>query len=192
MSVAIQPDKKYTYADYLKWSDDRRWEIIEGTPYSMTPAPERIHQKISGILFNAIFNFLAGKGCEVYAAPFDVRLTEKGTSDRMIDTVVQPDISVICDKNKLDDRGCIGAPDCIIEILSPSTSYKDETTKLKIYEKSGVREYWIVNTELATIMLYSLSGTQYGKPAFFHREDVIRSRVLKGFSLKLQEVFHLD
>lgn len=132
-NLAIKPEQKYTYADYKTWNDDERWEIIEGVPYKMdfsdkynfkcmSPAPMRVHQKISGNLFRKIGNHLEGKPCQVYAAPFDVRFLDyEDQSDEAIETVVQPDIIVVCDEKKLTDYGCKGVPDIVIEILSPST-----------------------------------------------------------------------
>lgn len=122
----IAPDeKRYTYGDYLTWPDEERWELIEGVPYDMTPAPSTNHQRILGELFRQISTFLLDRDCEVFIAPFDVRLPEGDEADEQIITVVQPDIAVICDPAKIDRRGCRKAPDFIIEILSPSTAAKD-------------------------------------------------------------------
>ena len=135
-------EARYTYADYMAWEDGERWEIIEGVPYLMSPAPTWVHQGISGELFLQIATFLKGKPCKVYAAPFDVRLFP--ADDDSDDTVVQPDIVVVCDRSKLDRSGCRGAPDMLVEILSPSTARHDQLVKLQLYKKAGVREYWIV------------------------------------------------
>lgn len=143
----LDPNGTYTYADYVKWTFEERLELIKGKIFNMSPAPTRRHQKISGKLFTPISNFLDGKPCEVYSAPFDVRLTPlkgKKRKDNQIYTVVQPDICVICDIDKLDDRGCIGAPDLIIEILSPGNTKKEMSDKFQVYEENGVREYWLV------------------------------------------------
>jgi len=116
----LQYKLSYTYAEYLSW-DEGRWELIDGEVWDMTPAPSRAHQDVSGALFNALYEFFKKRDCSVYAAPFDVRLSNlDAAEDYAIATVVQPDISVICDREKLDDRGCLGAPDLIVEILSPS------------------------------------------------------------------------
>ena len=115
----------YTYGDYLSWPDEERWELIDGIPHSMSPAPSRVHQEISMELARQIANHLIGKNCRVYAAPFDVRLPKGGEKDEQIETVVQPDLVVVCDESKLDERGCKGPPDLIIEILSPHTAAKD-------------------------------------------------------------------
>ena len=124
-------DKKYSYADYLTWSDDERWELIDGVPYNMSPAPILDHQRISGELFRQIANYLIDKTCEVFAAPVDVRFSKsKMKNDKEIFDVVQPDIIVVCDKDKIeDDRSCPGAPDIVMEILSPSTASRDVIKK---------------------------------------------------------------
>jgi len=131
MPLALKNNnERWTYADYLTWPDDERWEIIDGVAYAMSPSPGKRHQELFGELFRQIANFLKGKSCKVFAAPFDVRLSDISTaSDNYAETVVQPDIFVVCDKNKLDERGCKGAPDLIIEISSPSTGKNDLTIK---------------------------------------------------------------
>ena len=188
--LAKKLDKKFNYADYLTWPDDEKWEIIKGIPYDMSPAPAREHQRISAIIFAKIYNFLAGKKCEAYFAPFDVRLVEsKDEADEEIETVVQPDIVVICDQNKLDKQGCLGAPDVAVEIISPSTSYKDQTEKLRLYERYGVREYWIVNPDAKYIMVYRLEGVRYGKPEYLTESDILESRALEGLKIDLSEVW---
>ncbi len=204
---------KYTYADYLSWPDEERWEIIEGVPYpldfssefpdiqgeklvyNMSPAPGKKHQEILGIIFNELYNNLKGKKCSVFTSPFDVRFPDKAKdsetpqSDELTYTVVQPDLLVVCNREKLDDKGCKGAPDICVEILSPSTSYKDETEKFRLYEKNGVREYWIVNPSLETIAVYTLESSEYGNPVIFKKRDILRSSVLEGLELELARVF---
>ena len=143
--------KEFTYKDYLSWTDDERWEIIDGSPYSMSPAPSRKHQAISRELERQIANFLLNKSCEVFDAPFDVRLSEEGESNEETSTIVQPDIIVVCDENKLDDNGCIGAPDIVIEIISPATAVKDKKIKFSLYERRGVKEYRLVEPADNTI-----------------------------------------
>jgi Uma2 family endonuclease len=144
-NVVFAAEERYTYGDYLNWPDEERWEIIEGVPVSMSPAPVRIHQKILTEILVQLHDRLTTSDCEVYPAPFDVRLPEKDEADEEIMTVVQPDIAVICDAEKLDDKGCRGAPDFIIEIISPSTASHDQIKKVALYEQHGVREYWIVH-----------------------------------------------
>lgn len=151
-------NRKYSYADYLTWKFQDFVEIIRGKIYKMSPAPTRYHQDISREIERPISNYLYKKTCKVYSAPFDVRIPmndEEG--EDAIYTVVQPDICVICDPKKLDDRGCIGAPDMIVEIISPSTAKKDLNEKLDLYESSGVREYWIVFPKERFIMVHLLN-----------------------------------
>jgi Uma2 family endonuclease len=188
------PLKKYdvfTYADYLKWPESERWELIEGVPYDMTPAPSRYHQEISGNLFFEIKKFLKNKECKIYTAPFDVRLPEENQTDEETMTIVQPDISIICDPAKLDDKGCKGAPDFIVEIVSPLTVKKDMKVKLLLYEKHGVPGYWVVHPEENIVMVHKLNeDRQYGRAEVFSREDKIELK-LKDTSLEidLESVF---
>lgn len=188
--LAKDLNKKYTYADYLTWDDEERWELIQGVPFCMTPAPLANHQHISGEIFGNIWSFLKNKPCRVFAAPFDVRLVDDViTDDRSIETVVQPDISVICDEKKIDRKGCLGPPDIVIEILSPSTAYRDETDKLMLYEKYGVKEYWVVNPDARYVMVYILSGSTYNKPAYYTQNEILKSHVLQEFTLDLSGIW---
>lgn len=183
-------DEKLRYANYLSWPDDERWEIIEGVAYDMSPAPSTEHQGISFKLSGILYAFLKDKKRKAFAAPFDVRLAEtKDEPDEEIKTVVQPDIVVVCDQDKLDKRGCLGAPDITIEILSPSTSYKDQTEKLLLYEKHGIKEYWIVNPDAKYVMIYRFEGVKYGKPEYLTENDILESRVLEGLKIDLSEVW---
>jgi Uma2 family endonuclease len=190
MPLAKKLEKKYTYRDYLKWPDDLRCEIINGEIYDMTPAPGRQHQKISMKITGQFWDYLRDKTCEIYAAPFDVRLPEGKEKDDNIQTVVQPDIVIICDKKKLDDKGCIGAPDLIVEIISPSTASKDLKIKLQLYEKHGVKEYWLVHPEEKTVMVFKQGRKrEYKKPDVYSNDDKIKVGVLKGLVIDLGEVF---
>ncbi|MDA3939387.1 MAG: Uma2 family endonuclease [Spirochaetia bacterium] len=188
------PDKrengKFNYDIYQNWPETERWELIEGEAFDMSPAPNTNHQRISMTISGEIYNYLKGQSCESFSAPFDVRLSEmENPEEQDIETVVQPDIVVVCDRSKIDERGCIGAPDIVIEILSPSTGYKDETSKLALYEKYGVKEYWIVNPEAEYIMIYHLEGKKYSKPDYLRKEDFLESIVLKGLKINLQDIF---
>ncbi|MDR2608089.1 MAG: Uma2 family endonuclease, partial [Treponema sp.] len=148
----------YTYADYLEWDENERYEIIDGEAY-MPATPSRIHQETSGNFYYALRSFLEGKSCKVYAAPFSVRLfPEEDGSD---DTVVEPDITVVCDLSKLDNRGCNGAPDFIIEIISLTTARYDRIVKFNKYREAGVREYCIVDPEEKIVLSYLLQDVQY-------------------------------
>jgi Uncharacterized protein conserved in cyanobacteria len=188
--AAIEKGQRYTYVDYMKWNDEQRWELIEGFAVNMTPSPSRLHQKILGDLHNQFYNYLKGKPCEVYGAPFDVRFPGVNEGDEDIDTVLQPDLSVICDPGKLDDRGCKGAPDLVIEVLSPETAKRDLTVKLSTYEKSGVREYWVVHPGDKTVMIFSLSETgEYGKPKVYAEKDEIPVNLFQDLVIYLGSVF---
>jgi len=154
----------HTYADYAGWPDDTRYELIDGIAYAMAPAPTRRHQELAGEIFRQIANALKGSPCRPYIAPFDVRLPHADEVDDEVDTVVQPDISVICDQSKLDDRGCRGAPDWIIEVLSPSTAGHDQIIKRALYERVGVREFWVVHPVDRVVTAYLLENGVYGKP----------------------------
>ena len=171
MELILDINKRYTYADYLTWADDKMRELIDGFIRKMSPAPGSIHQEINGILVAQLYRLIKkNKGkCKVYPAPFDVRLPKNGeTEDHQIYTVVQPDICVVCDLTKIDKRGCIGAPDLIVEIQSASTSKFDLNEKFFLYEASGVREYWVVFPFEECIEVFLLQpngkydkGTQY-------------------------------
>lgn len=179
----------YSYADYLTWPEDERWELINGVPYNMTPAPTPKHQEILGEIFRLLANWLKGKKCKAYMAPFDVRLVESETIDSMIDKVVQPDITVVCDPQKIDGRGCLGIPDMIIEILSPSTFKKDLGIKLALYESSGVQEYWVVHPMDETVLVFQIQNGQYGKPTVYSAPDMIPVGLFQGFVIPLESVF---
>lgn len=138
-------NKRYSYADYFGWVDDVRRELIDGFIKMMSPAPARKHQGIVSNIGRHFGNYLHKKPCKVYFSPFDVRLPKNGEKeDKKLFTVVQPDICIICDPSKLDDRGCLGAPDLIVEIVSPSSLHHDTVIKHKVYEDAGVKEYWII------------------------------------------------
>ena len=181
----------YTYADYLQFPDDIRSEIIDGVIYDMAPAPKPMHQKISVTLSSKIFQFLEGKKCEIYPAPFDVRLSGKD-NDYEIKNVVQPDISVICDTSKIDDKGCTGAPDWIIEILSPATASKDMKEKFKLYEKYGVKEYWIIEPEDKIVMIFILKDGKYQRGIHYDAYDYVSPSMFSDLSIDLAEVFGVE
>ncbi len=180
----------YTYGDYLTWSDGQRYELIAGKVYLMTPAPTRIHQKVSGELFRQTANYLLDKDCEAYDAPFDVRLPAGEEKDEDIMTVVQPDILVVCDEEKLDEKGCRGAPDLIIEIISSSSGERDRKIKKDLYEKNGVKEYWLIDYKEKTVEIYLLTeGNEYGRPAVYLKKDKIPVGILSGLEINLSYVF---
>ncbi|MFM9945068.1 MAG: Uma2 family endonuclease [Bacteroidia bacterium] len=180
---------KYSYADYLTWSMDEMVELIKGRVFKMSPAPRRIHQEISQILSNKIFNYLQGHRCKVYSAPFDVRLPVASKKNEEIFTVVQPDICVICDLSKLDDAGCIGAPDIVIEILSKGNNKKELQNKYEVYEESGVKEYWIIQPEDENMTIYTLVDGKYIPSRLLTSGDKVATSILPEFVLNLEELF---
>ena len=181
MPLAKKIKTRFTYKDYLSWPEEERYEIIEGEAYSMTPAPGREHQKICMELILQFGNFLRDKPCELYTAPFDVRLKSGKEKEDNISTVVQPDISVICDKKKLDDKGCLGAPDLIIEIISPSTASRDFKEKLDLYDKHGVKEYWIVDPATKIVMVFKQdSKKNMENPMFIQMMIKLRLEFLRA------------
>lgn len=182
-------NRRYTFADVLTWDEDDRIEIINGEAFMMAPPTVR-HQRISREIFRQFANYLEGKKCEVFAAPFGVRLFEKeGDSPEDVDTMVEPDLSVICDHSKLDDHGCKGAPDLVIEILSPSTRRHDRLVKLDLYQRAGVREYWIVDPENKSVQVFTQDGGFFKIREDYGQEDVARVNVLEGCFIDLSKVF---
>jgi Uma2 family endonuclease len=179
----------YTYADYLKFSFDEMVEIIRGKLVKMSPGPSSVHQQISMALSTEIFNFLRNKECKTFTAPFDVVLPVEGKSFEASDRVVQPDICVICDPSKIREQGCFGAPDWIIEILSPHTAKKDLQDKFSLYEESGVGEYWIVEPRNQTVEVFVLVKNNYQRVQTYVHEDVVSSSTLKGLNVSLGQVF---
>jgi Uma2 family endonuclease len=180
----------YSYADYLTWQFDEVVELIKGKIFKKAAAaPKRIHQRISIKLATKFYTFLEGKICQVYEAPFDVRFADGILDDRKIKNVVQPDICVICDLDKLDDRGCLGAPDLIVEILSPSNNETELRYKFDLYESQGVKEYWIVSPENQTFTINTLIDQRYVTSRMMTSGDVVESAVIKGFSLDLKAFF---
>jgi len=183
----------YTYADYLTWQWGEMTELIRGKIFKMSPAPGSLHQRVSGEIFRQIANSLRGKLCQVFSAPFDVRLpiSSKRKNDKEIITVVQPDLCVVCDPLKIDDRGCIGAPDWIVEILSPHSSSKDLREKFDVYEEAGVKEYWVVHPQEQTLLIYMLdqNGKYTGIRKPHVRTDEVSPLTLPGLTIRLEEVF---
>lgn len=183
-------NKKYTYADYLTWKFQERVELLKGYISKMSPAPNLEHQRISGDIFGELYIYLKGKSCQVFSAPFDVRLPvslKKGKTD----TVVQPDITVVCDSNILDKQGCNGSPDLVMEVLSPGNSKKEMRDKFNIYQEAKISEYWLIYPLDKSVIVYTLNeeGKYIGSRPYTE-DDLIASDVLKGFSLDLSIVFN--
>ena len=187
----LDPNKQYSYADYLTWQFDERVELIRGWISRMSPAPLRIHQRISTRITVQIGSYLKNKRCEVYTAPFDVRLTNKRKklSDKSIFSVVQPDISVICDMEKLDDKGCIGAPEWIIEILSPGNARKEMKEKFSLYEENGVKEYWVISPIYEMVQVFDLINEKFVLRNNYVKEDMIPVGIFEGFSIDSNSMF---
>jgi len=176
---ALKAGEKFTLDQWRTWPEGERWELIGGIAYAMSPAPRVPHQRMSRSLSSALDVFLEGKDCEPFYAPVDVFLTEGDPESS--DTVVQPDVLVVCDPDKIQDDGIHGAPDFVVEVLSDSTAYKDMTAKKQLYERSGVREYWIVNPESNSVFPYVLSGGRYGPTTEILKGEPVKSSVLTGF-----------
>lgn len=178
--------KSYTYADYLTWQFQERVELILGKIFMMSPAPSSRHQYVISVIQGTIFNYLKGKSCRVFPSPFDVILQLNGDSN----TVIQPDVTVVCDPSKLTEKGCTGAPDLVVEVLSKSSVARDLHEKYNICEQAGIKEYWIVHPTEKTLMVFYLNEEgKYVPTKPLTTGDVVQSKVLPGLSLDLNEVF---
>ena len=185
-------NKTYSYADYLTLMFQYRLELFKGKIVAMSPAPNRYHQIVSGNLHGIMWNEFKNHNCNLYAAPFDVRLLNKNksTANKDVFTVVQPDLCVICDENKLDDKGAIGAPDLVIEILSPGNSKKEMKYKYDLYEEAGVLEYWIVNPADKTILIFALQNGLFVGQHPLIEEDKINSLLFPDLDFELDQIFN--
>ena len=188
-SKAEEPDIEgyYSYEDYLKWSFEGMVELINGKIFKMAPAPSTKHQFLSGNLFGMLWNYLKGKPCQLVSAPFDVRLS-KFKEDKLVNSVVQPDLCIICDPTKIDERGCNGAPDMIVEILSPSTALRDLDLKFKLYEENAVKEYWIVQPNDQTVSVFDLIESKFVLRGIYHSRKIVEVKTI-ALEIDLNEVF---
>ncbi len=159
MGHARPAQRHYTYADYLEWPEEERFELIDGVAYAMAPAPTRTHQLVTGELYRQLANALKGGPCQVFVAPFDVRLPHGDEADAQVDTVLQPDVLVVCDAARVDERGVRGAPDWVAEVLSPATAARDQTVKLAAYECAGVPEVWLLHPTDRVLSIYRLQAS---------------------------------
>jgi len=194
MELSLDINKRYTYADYLTWADDKMRELLDGFVRLMLPAPTVQHAIVSSRLSNQLINFIDQNGgkCLVFYAPFDVRFPKNPdkTADDQIYTVVQPDICVICDRSKLEERGCLGAPDMVIEILSLSSQRYDLREKFNIYETGGVKEYWVVSPKEKGINVFILqSNGKYDAGTVYEENTHVPVRTLEGLSINTDTLF---
>lgn len=187
--MPMPEENRCTYADLITWDEGERWEIINGYPMMMS-SPTSLHSDVSGEIFRQIANYLVGKKCKVRHAPYDVRLFE-GEGDRPedVDTVVVPDITVVCDPEKQDNKGCKGAPNMVVEVLSPSTKRHDLFTKFHLYQRAGVREYWIVDPESKIVQVFLLEDGRYTLKDYGEDKDKIKINVLEDCIIDLSLVF---
>ncbi len=185
--------KTYTYADYLTWKFDEFVELIKGKVMRPMAGPSSLHQQYTMTIAGEVYTYLKGKPCRVYPAPFDVRLMTAGANgDQQLQTVVQPDICVVCDLSKIDKRGCLGAPDWIVEIVSPGNTTRDTRIKYDLYEESGVGEYWIVYPGVKTVAAFTLANGQYKLTAEYTEPGPIPVATLPGLTLEWAEIFTED
>jgi len=184
MQPALKKEQRYTYADYCTWGEDVHCELIDGVVYDMSPAPLWLHQGISSNIQGQLYIYLQGKPCRVFTAPFDVRIN----ADAGDDTVLQPDILVICNQTILSGTGCVGAPDMVIEILSPSTASKDMILKYNTYMSAGVREYWIIDPSTRSVRVCLLNDGKYDSVDYLDAH-AIPVHVLDGCVIDFSKVF---
>jgi Uma2 family endonuclease len=184
-----QKDTHYhTYGDYLKWPNDLRYELIDGIAYAMVPGPDLPHQEVAGEIYRQTANILSGRPCRAFIAPLDVRLPKNDEADAFINTVVQPDVMVVCDSTKLDRRGIRGAPDWVVEVLSPSTSGHDQIKKRNVYERHGVREYWLIHPLDRVLTIYTLQDGEFGKPEMFELRGETHVRILPDIIIQWDDL----
>ncbi|MBC7390986.1 MAG: Uma2 family endonuclease [Opitutaceae bacterium] len=184
----LDTSKTYFYFDYLSWQFEGMVELIRGKIVKMSPAPSDRHQVVSGNLHREFSSFLKNNPCRVFHAPYDVRLT-RSLNDKEILNVVQPDICIICDPGKRDERGCNGAPDLIIEILSPATSRKDVKDKFELYEEAGVREYWIVDPLENLTDVFVLQNNKYQLVKKYVDDDIVPVNLLPELFINMKDIF---
>ena len=190
-TAALKQGERFTLDQWRSWPENERWELIDGIAYAMSPAPRIPHQYFAGEIFYALRRFLEGKPCQPFMAPADVYLPDD--SEDGTDTVVQPDVMVICDRSKITPRGCRGAPDLLAEVLSPWTSHKDQLVKHELYARHGVLEYWVIDPGNRCVRVYRLdpksSPRRFGEPAILYDKRVVESTVLEGYRISVTELF---
>jgi Uma2 family endonuclease len=184
MGLPIRDQNHHTYGDYRTWGDEDRYELIDGVAYAMSPAPLRIHQEVAGEIYRQTANTLEGAPCRALIAPLDVRLPKAGEADDRVDTVLQPDVLVVCEPNKLDEHGVRGAPDWVVEVLSPATAGHDQIHKRRVYEQHGVAELWLAHPIDRLLTIYRLVDGEYGKPEIVELEGETAVGVLPGVTIQ--------
>jgi Uma2 family endonuclease len=188
-SPTSEKNIRYSYRDYLTWDQDERWELIEGIPYNMTPAPSSKHQEILGNIFVLFYQYLSGRRCKAYLAPFEVRLSDE-ESDEQTFNVVQPDLSIICDPKKIDERGCKGSPDLIVEVLSPGIAAKrDKIIKFELYQKYKIKEYWIVDPFNENVEVYLLKDDSFSNRQVYVKGDVFTVSIFTDLLIDMNRIF---
>lgn len=186
--TALPQENTYTYADLLSWDDNTRYELYDGKPVSLA-SPSDVHQLILGELYLQFGTYLRGKKCRAYLSPFDVRIFEEfGDAPEDVDTVLQPDLLIVCDPGKVDRRGVHGAPDMVVEILSPATARYDQLVKFNLYRRAGVREYWIVDPDAKVVSVFTLENGRY-QAAAYGAETSVPVIVLEGCQINMAAVF---
>jgi Uma2 family endonuclease len=190
-SIVSEPDYagEYTAGDYIKWTFEGLYELIRGTVYKMSPAPNADHQRVSSNLVHSFHKNFEGRSCEIFHAPFDVYLIHAGEDWQKAKNILEPDLCVICDKNKIKHRGCIGAPDLVVEILSPSTAKRDTNNKFFLYEEYGVREYWIVHPRDQTVLVNVLENGKYKTLRLLTKGQMLQSTTFPFLTVDLAAVF---
>ena len=183
---ALKPDERFTYADYAKWPDEERWELIEGEAFNMSPAPKTAHQRIVVRLTRILDTWFEDKPCTPFVSPVDVVLPEPGQDWRASKTVVQPDLLVVCDPAKIVPEAIVGAPDFVIEVLSPSTAFRDQTEKRVLYERHGVREYWLINPDTLEVFAYTLRGKAFDTANVYSLKTGVEVSIFPGLFVQKQ------
>jgi len=164
--------------------------LLDGVVYTMSPAPSKAHQRVLVELSRQVANSLKGHPCSVFISPFSVRLPERDETADTARNAVHPDLLIVCDEKNLDDAGCVGAPDFVVEILSPSTAAIDQIQKLRLYERHGVKEYWILHPidEILYVRLLGPDGV-YGAPTVFSAKGTVELTAVDGVTVDLVELF---
>ncbi len=188
MGLALKDTVHHNYADYLQWADNN-YELIDGEAYFMAPAPNIEHQEVVGDIYFQLRTALEGKKCRAFIAPIDVRLDQQqDEANEQVNTVVQPDVLVVCNKDKLDRRGVRGAPDWVLEVLSPATASHDQIKKRDLYERHGVREYWLVHPVDKVLTIYLLEGKEFSKPRVVELSGATAITVLDNVLIQWDEL----